>query len=70
MLQALYYLIKYHIDIVFCKGGYVALPVICAAKLLGKKIYVHESDTRPGLVNRIAAKFAVQSFAGFPQVLP
>lgn len=68
--QSLYYLRKYQIDKVFCKGGYVALPVVFAAKLLGKEIYVHESDTRPGIVNRIASRLARVNFTGFPQVLP
>ena len=70
IFQAIYYLRRYCIDIVFCKGGYVALPVVLAAKLLGKTIYVHESDTRPWLVNRIASKFAKHIYTGFSKVLP
>lgn len=31
---------------------------------------MHESDTRPGLVNRIAARFAQYVFIAFPDVLP
>lgn len=69
-LQSLFLLKKYEIDVVFCKGGYVALPVVIAAKLLGKKIIVHESDVHPGLVNRIAGKVAHKIFSGFPKVLP
>lgn len=46
-IQAIAYLIKYQIDTVFCKGGYVALPVVIASKLLGRTLIVHESDTRP-----------------------
>ncbi|MDR0651478.1 MAG: glycosyltransferase [Candidatus Peribacteria bacterium] len=34
-------------DVVFCKGGYVALPVVFAAALLHKKLIVHESDVHP-----------------------
>lgn len=68
--QSLYFLIKYQIDLVFCKGGYVALPVVLAAKVLWKKILVHESDVHPGLVNRIAGRFSTANFSGFPWVLP
>ena len=70
VLQSVFYLLRFKIDVVFCKGGYVALPVVFAAKLLGKKIIVHESDVHPGLVNRIASRFAKVSFTGFPKVLP
>lgn len=55
---------------VFCKGGFVALPVVFAAKLLHKKLIVHESDVHPGLVNRIASRFASAVFTGFDGVLP
>jgi len=67
-IQSLYYLKKYHIDVVFCKGGYVALPVVFAAKFLGKKLVVHESDVHPWLVNRTAAKRAKKIFTGFDGV--
>ena len=54
----------------FCKGGYVALPVVVAAKLLKKKLILHESDTHPGLVNHIASRRANVNFTAFPNVLP
>ncbi|MDR0859579.1 MAG: glycosyltransferase [Candidatus Peribacteria bacterium] len=64
------YLQKYHIDAVFCKGGYVALPVVFAARFLRIKLVVHESDVHPGLVNRIASRYASAVFTGFDKVLP
>jgi UDP-N-acetylglucosamine--N-acetylmuramyl-(pentapeptide) pyrophosphoryl-undecaprenol N-acetylglucosamine transferase len=42
--QALYYLNYHAIDVLFCKGGYVALGVSCAAYVLRIPIIVHESD--------------------------
>lgn len=69
-MQSVFYLLRFKVDVVFCKGGYVALPVVFAAKLLGKKIIVHESDVHAGLVNRIASRFAKTTFTGFPKVLP
>ncbi len=68
--QSLFQLLYHHIDVVFCKWGYVALPVVFAAALLRKKIIVHESDTRPWLVNRIASRFAKKVFTGFEWALP
>ena len=69
-IQSVFYFLQFKIDVVFCKGGYVALPVVFAAKFLGKKVIVHESDVHPGLVNRIAGKFSSKNFSGFPWVLP
>lgn len=70
IVQALFFLILYKIDVIFCKWGYVALPVVIAAWILRKKIIVHESDTHSGLVNRIASKMAQSTFTGFDEVLP
>ena len=67
--QSLFRLIYHRIDVVFCKWGYVALPVVLAAALLRRKVVVHESDTRPGLVNKIAARFAKKTFTGFEWTL-
>ena len=60
----------YHIDVVFCKGGFVSLPLTIAAWVWRKKIYVHESDTRPGLATRICGMLATHNFSGFPDTLP
>lgn len=68
--QSIYQLLYHHIDVVFCKWGYVALPVVLAAALLRKKIVVHESDTHPWLVNRIASRFAKKTFTWFEWALP
>ncbi len=70
IIQSLVLILYYKVDVVFCKWGYAALPVVVAARILRKKIIVHESDVHPGLVNRIAAKFAQKSFTWFPKVLP
>ncbi len=67
--QSIFRLLYHRIDVVFCKWWYVALPVVLAATLLRKRIIVHESDTRPGLVNKIASRFAKKVFTGFEWVL-
>lgn len=43
-------------DVVFSKGGYVALPVCIAAKMLKIPIVAHESDSSFGLANKIILK--------------
>lgn len=40
-------------DVVFSKGGYVALPVVFAAKKLKIKVISHESDMTLGLANKL-----------------
>ncbi len=45
-------------DLIFSKGGFVAVPVVLAAKKRGIPVVAHESDLTPGLANRIAMPFA------------
>jgi len=68
--QATYFLYTKKIDTVFCKWWFVALPVVLWAKLLGKKIVMHESDVHPWLVSRIAYKFSKKVFTWFPDIFP
>ncbi len=54
-------------DLVFSKGGYVALPVIAAAHKLGIPCLAHESDYSAGLANRLSAKWCESLFTSFPE---
>ena len=56
--QSFFRLIKDRPDVIFLKGGFVGLPVGLAAKTLRIPYVVHESDTVPGLANRILMKGA------------
>ena len=53
-------------DVVFSKGGFVALPVGVAAKLRRVPIVTHDSDAVPGLANRIVGKWARIHATGMP----
>lgn len=66
ILQSLWLLIRYRPDVVFAKGGYVSLPVGLAARFLRVPLVVHDSDARPGLTNRILARYATQIATGAP----
>lgn len=70
LLSCYIYFFTHPADVVFCKWWHVALPVVFAARAHSIPIVVHESDTKPWLVNRIAGKFATQNFSWFPDVLP
>ena len=52
-------------DVIFSKGGYVALPVTIAAKQLKIPIVLHESDYSIGLANKISSKFASLTLTSF-----
>lgn len=49
-------------DLIFCKWGFVSLPVALAWKILGKKIVLHESDSVMWIANKIISKFAIKIF--------
>lgn len=56
-------------DVVFSKGGFVAVPVTLAAWTCGVPVIAHESDMTPGLANRIAAPFARRICCNFPETM-
>lgn len=66
-LQALGHLRRLHPSVVFCKGGYVCIPVALAAWWLGIPIILHETDASMGLANRLIAPFATRIAVSFPR---
>lgn len=63
--QAALIILRTGARVVFSKGGPVSLPVVLAARILGCRIFIHESDTVMGLANRIASRFANRVFTAF-----
>ena len=51
-------------------GGFVAAPGGIAARLLGKKLVVHEQNAVAGSTNRLLNKLAHQTLEAFPNTLP
>src|SRR3984893_15651339 len=47
-------------------GGYVATPAYLAARRRKIPIVVHEANPKPGLANRIGARFTTHVFTGHP----
>lgn len=56
-------------DIVFSKGGFVAVPVVLAAKHCHIPVIIHESDMTPGLANKLAIPSATKVCCNFPETL-
>jgi UDP-N-acetylglucosamine--N-acetylmuramyl-(pentapeptide) pyrophosphoryl-undecaprenol N-acetylglucosamine transferase len=46
-------------------GGYIAVPVIFAAKILRKKTFIHEQNTIPGKANILLNKITDKTFLSF-----
>lgn len=66
LIQSFFVVLFFWPDAVFSKGGYVGLPVIYAAWMLGRPIYIHETDAILGLANRLALGKCKKIFVSFP----
>ena len=44
-------------DVIFSKGGFVAVPVVIAASMKKIPVVAHESDITPGLANKLSSPF-------------
>lgn len=53
-------------DVIFLKGGFVGLPVGIVARIFRIPYVIHESDTVPGLANRLLMKHASVVAMGMP----
>lgn len=67
--EALRLMKKYRPDVVFSKGGFVAVPVVLAAKHFKIPTIIHESDMTPGLANKICIPSAARVCCNFPETL-
>lgn len=67
--QALGIIRRFDPDIIIGVGGYASGPVALAARLMGKKLVIHEQNLIPGLTNRVLGRFAHRVFISFPDNL-
>lgn len=56
-------------NIVFSKGGFVAVPVVFAASMLKIPVISHESDLTPGLANKLSIQKSSKICCNFPETL-
>ena len=56
-------------DVIFSKGGFVAVPVVGAARRLHIPCVIHESDMTPGLANRLCIPSAAKVCCNFPETV-
>ncbi len=67
MSEARKYLKSIKPDVVFSKGGFVSVPVVRAAAMLGIPCIIHESDMTPGLANKLCIPVAKKVCCNFPE---
>ncbi len=69
IMQAKHIIRKIKPDVVFSKGGFVAVPVVVGAALNKVNVVCHESDITPGLANKLAMPFAKAVCTTFPEAV-
>jgi UDP-N-acetylglucosamine--N-acetylmuramyl-(pentapeptide) pyrophosphoryl-undecaprenol N-acetylglucosamine transferase len=47
-------------------GGYASAPAVVAARSVGVPTFLHEQNSVPGRVNRVASRFTREAFVTFP----
>jgi UDP-N-acetylglucosamine--N-acetylmuramyl-(pentapeptide) pyrophosphoryl-undecaprenol N-acetylglucosamine transferase len=67
--QSLVILKKQKPCLLFSKGGFVSVPPVIAAYILGIPVWTHESDFSPGLATKINGIFAQKIYTSFPDTL-
>lgn len=67
LVQAYVYLLKFSRQntLIFSTGGFVTVPVVFAAWMQGKTVYIHEQTSRVGLANKISSFFAKRVLVTF-----
>lgn len=67
IFQSFWYLLLYMPDVIFSKGGYASLPVVLAGWVYQIPIVLHESDSVPGITNKLLGKLADRVAVSYPQ---
>ena len=68
-LQSLWLIGRLRPRVIFIKGGFVGVPVGCAAWLWRRPFITHDSDAIPGLANRLIGRWARMHATGMPAEL-
>lgn len=58
IFQSFFLMLRLRPQVLFSKGGYVALPPVVAAWLTRVPTVIHESDMTPGLTTKLSKRFA------------
>ncbi len=58
------------VDVVIGFGGYAAVPAYLAARRTRTPLIIHEANARPGMANRLGARFTPHVYSSFPDAMP
>ena len=67
IIKSFFLLLRLKPPLVFSKGGFVSVPPVVAAGLLGIPVFTHESDFDPGLATKINARFAERIYVAYEE---
>ncbi len=67
VVVAFFKLLFLYPDVIMSKGGFTSVPVVLAARVLRIPVVVHESDTKVGSANKLAAKSARYIAVAYPE---
>lgn len=68
LVQAIFALLKYRPQVVLSFGGYMAVPVVVGAWVLGTPVVTHEQTVTVGLANKIIGLLAKKICVGWPGI--
>ena len=69
LVQAYWHMLWFMPDVVFSKGGYGSVGVVCIGWLFRIPVVIHESDIVPVLANRLLARRARKIIVSFDATL-
>jgi UDP-N-acetylglucosamine--N-acetylmuramyl-(pentapeptide) pyrophosphoryl-undecaprenol N-acetylglucosamine transferase len=58
------------VDVVIGFGGYAAVPAYLAARRTRTPLVIHEANARPGIANRLGARFTRHVYSSVPDAMP
>ncbi len=58
IVKATLLLFRLYPDVIFSTGGYVAFPVLVAARILAIPVVIYDADAKPGRVSEWSSRFA------------
>lgn len=66
-IQSIYYILKYKPSAVISFGSYVSVPILISSNMFRIKTYSHIQTIKPGLSDRIGAKYSQKIFTSWQE---
>jgi UDP-N-acetylglucosamine--N-acetylmuramyl-(pentapeptide) pyrophosphoryl-undecaprenol N-acetylglucosamine transferase len=66
IIRLIFILIKNKVSTAITFGGFISIPVGMAAKILNKRLYIHEQNSIMGSANKLLYGICTKAFVGIP----